>query len=119
MLARGGDKNEKAPWGDAAIFKEISKYAKFVPNKEYGVTEPVGQLLPNGYGLYDMFGLVEEHVLFQAHNRLRDPFMYNTEIRLLNDYKCHYDDCPSCLKGGGFRLIRNIGNNAKWSDVNR
>ena len=26
---------------------------------------------------------------------------------------------PSCLKGGGgFRLMRNIGNNAKWSDVN-
>jgi len=142
MLACGGDKNEKSPWGIAATYKEISKYAKFDQNKTYGVTGPVGQLLPNGYGLYDMFGLVEEHVLFQPHNRLREPFRFPMEIVVLDDYKCHYDDCPSCLKGGGtrdnweqidysycaideytgysggFRLIRNIGNNAKWSEAN-
>ena len=141
MLAHGGDKNERHPWDSSATFKEISKYARFDPNKEYGATEPVGQLLPNGYGLYDIFGLVEEHVLFQSHNRLRDPFMSPMEINVLNDYKCHYNDCPSCLKGGsirdnwdqidysyyaldeytgysaGFRLIRNIGNNAKWTEV--
>ncbi|MBQ5610279.1 MAG: hypothetical protein IIU83_01635 [Fibrobacteraceae bacterium] len=28
------------------------------------ISKPVGLLKPNGYGLYDVFGLVEEFVLF-------------------------------------------------------
>ena len=71
-----------------------------------------------------MFGLVEEHVLFESSN----PFKWQF-------------NSPSCFKGGdikhnwmyttygsiganfftvglgGFRLIRNIDNNAKWSEV--
>ena len=141
MLARGGDKKNKAPWGDSsATFEDALKYAKFSsvrPNnvKELHLSEPVGQLLPNGYGLYDMFGLVREYVLFEEKN----PFSFNPLQ-------------PSCLKGGeyrvslhhrfgkadifpywkkitygywktgtvmsgGFRLIRNIGNNVKWKEL--
>ena len=125
MFARGGDK-KKAPWGDTtATFEEVSKYAKykgyFRNDKRPFQTEPVGQLLPNGYGLYDMFGLAEERVL------LKELIEYNPSN-------------PTCLKGGGykdsaewkyynygyftvgsqmysgFRLIRNIGNNAKWKE---
>ena len=135
MLARDGDKKNKAPWGDSsASFDEASKYARFDTWEIYDVSEPVGQLQPNGYGLYDMFGLVWEHVLFEEKN----PFHY-------------LEGRPTCLKGGdnhvkkdensfgldpywkdinygyykdnyvggspaGFRLIRNIGNNVRWSN---
>ena len=119
MLARGGDKKNKTTWGNEYVLK----YARFNPKIGFYDSEPVGQLRPNGYGLYDMLGLVEEHVLFENSN----PFEW-------------LKNTPSCLKGGdikhdwrkttygsygcdfytvskgGFRLIRNIGNNAKWSE---
>ena len=134
-------KKNKAPWGDtSATFEEALKYAKFNsvrPNnvKELHLSEPVGQQIPNGFGLHDMFGLVREYVLFEKKN----PFSFKSSL-------------PSCLKGGeyrisqnhqfgkadffpywkkinygywkagtvmnaGFRLIRNIGNNAKWTEI--
>jgi len=119
MLARGGDKKYEGTWGNDDIFK----YARFNSKIGFYDSEPVGQLLPNGYGLYDMFGLVEEHVLFESSNPFKE-----------------LDNTPSCFKGrdikhdwtratygsiganfytvkkGGFRLIRNIGNNVKWSN---
>lgn len=168
MLARAGDKKNNAPWGNSTSFNEISKYAKFEDKvncsdlKNLGPLHkmisffhwckndyesgPVGELLPNGFGLYDMFGLVEEQVLFEKHNFLRDDAIILVDNRVLlaererNPSRC-IDDCPACLKGGihrsdlerinygyisndyfpkyagGFRLIRNIGNNAKWSEV--
>ena len=137
MYARGGDKKNKAIWGDSsASIKEVLKYARFGTGKYFDKSEPVGQLKPNGFGLYDIFGLVWEHVLFKTKN----PFHV-----LMGS--------PSCLKGGGnlvltkddgeyhsephwksmnysssrpnfhgnviagFRLIRNIGNNATWEKV--
>ena len=153
MLARGGEKKAMTPWcNNSTKIKDVTKYARFAKYKEHVKTEPVGQLLPNGYGLYDVLGLVEEHVLLEDHNWLR-PNSYiminpsgpeRAEICRLGD--CPYclkegENCPSCLKGGGlfhnwkrinysyrsedrytgysggFRLIRNIGNNAKWTDV--
>ena len=153
MLARGGEKKAMTPWcNNSTKIKDVTKYARFAKYKEHVKTEPVGQLLPNGYGLYDVLGLVEEHVLLEDHNWLR-PNSYiminpggpeRAEICRLGD--CPYclkegENCPSCLKGGGlfhnwkrinysyrsedrytgysggFRLIRNIGNNAKWTEV--
>ena len=156
MLARGGEKKAK-PWcNNSAKIKDVTKYARFAKYKEHVKTEPVGQLLPNGYGLYDVLGLVEEHVLLEDHNWLR-PIVEGLMITVVidnrheEDIECYRNDCPyclkkgrdcpSCLKGGGlfhdwkrinysyrsedrytgysggFRLIRNIGNNAKWTDV--
>ena len=129
MFARGGDKKNKAPWGDTtATFEEVSKYARFTYNENDGLydTGLVGQLEPNGYGLYDIFGLVEEHVLFEELN----PFCYLkagpscfkggnnhiTETWKDVNYGYRTANYTSCLLGG-FRLIRNIGNNAKWSEV--
>ena len=167
MLARAGDKKNNAPWGNSTSFKEISKYAKFEDKVScsdlndsgplYSIISffhlckndyesgPVGELLPNGFGLYDIFGLVEEQVLFEKHNVLRDNAILMVDPRSIaererNPFRC-IDDCPACLKGGihrsdlerinygyisndyypkyagGFRLIRNIGNNAKWTEV--
>ena len=139
ILARGGDKKNRVPWGDEmAPIDSVQKYARFSKTNNYfNSAAIVGQLRPNGYGLYDVFGLVGEHVLFEEHN----PFK-------------NFEGTPSCLKGGdrnvrtnedekrismyplwfyinygyseyngsgfargGFRLIRNIGNNVKWSEV--
>ena len=135
MFARGGDKKNKAPWGDSSVaFEETAKYARFATWKHYYESEPVGQLLPNGYGLYDMFGLVEEHVLFK-----KNPFptlygrpscLKGGSNQVKKDEKNTFDMNPywkdvnygyyhSNYNGGmdgGFRLIRNIGNNAKWSN---
>ena len=151
MFARGGDKKNKAPWGDSsATFKEASKHAKFKSmnrdffhsEKEMVLSEPVGQLQPNGYGLYDIFGLVSEQVLLENSRCLNTPL----------GFFCFNFNFPYCLKGGtyyvtetrsidndhmpywkyfnygsfeygypgiadGFRLVRNIGNNAKWTEV--
>ena len=137
MFARGGDKKNRAPWGDStATFEDVMKYAKFstkFPNTEEAVyyTEHVGQLKPNGYGLYDMFGLVEEHVLLKKI--FKGNFRYPSCRKGVGYYWALEDNMfsPPYWKeinygyfypghSGvrlGFRLIRNIGNNAKWSEI--
>jgi len=135
MLARGGDKKNNAPWGDSSVsFDEVSKYARFDTWEKFDVSEPVGQLLPNGYGLYDMFGLVWEHVLFEEKNPFHglkgspaclkggdSHVKKNKESFGLDPYwkEINYGSYQNNYAGGypaGFRLIRNIGNNAKWSN---
>ena len=138
MLARGGDKKNKAPWGDSsATFEEATKYARFDSWVQFGKSEPVGQLKPNGYGLYDIFGLVWEHVLFEKKNHFSylknrpsclkggdnhikknpDDYPYDEATDWKNVNYGLYEPNYNGGYPGGFRLIRNIGNNAKWSEV--
>ncbi|OWV24057.1 hypothetical protein B7982_06200 [Fibrobacter sp. UWB2] len=135
MLARGGDKKNKAPWGDSSgSFEKTKKYARFKTKMVSFETEPVGQLMPNGYGLYDMFGLAQEHVLFEYdlfegnlgfasclkggdyHVSLEDGFddTVSPYWKWIN-YGYYEPGHPG--NGAGFRLIRNIGNNAKWTKI--
>lgn len=120
MLARGGDKEKKAPWGSPATpLNEIQKYARFESSyameetSDY-ISEPVGQLLPNGYGLYDMFGLAAEHVLLKDNR-----FIGNSDhpsVLKGGELSYGFYDVGASGVGAGFRLIRNIGNNAKWEE---
>ena len=119
IFARGGDKKNKTTWGDEAFFK----YARFNSEISFYDSEPVGQLLPNGYGLYDMLGLVEEHVLFESSNpfeRLKNRPSCSKGGDIKHNWReTTYGSIEAdfyTIKKGGFRLIRNIGNNAKWSN---
>jgi formylglycine-generating enzyme required for sulfatase activity len=133
MFARGGDKKNMAPWGDSSgTFEKTKKYARFKTKMVSFETEPVGQLTPNGYGLYDMFGLVQEHVLLKS-SLFRGDLGFASCLKG-GDYHVSLEDgSDDTLSpywkwisygyyepghqgyGAGFRLIRNIGNNAKWT----
>ena len=59
FAARGGLKNKEYPWGDdEAVARENAHYDSWNDGK--GTTKPVGNLKPNGYGLFDMAGNVFE-----------------------------------------------------------
>lgn len=139
MLARGGDKKNYALWDDSTKnIEDVLKYAKFGTAKKEYDSEPVGQLLPNGYGLYDIFGLVWEHVVFEEKN----PFSFlegnasclkggDNKVRLYKKEDAVFSVNPIWTDIGfsyskinsnahelaGFRLVRNIGNSAKWTEV--
>lgn len=90
FIARGGMNDGVAVWGDSSSsLNEVLKYAWFGDSSSYKKhsSKPVGILEPNGYGLYDVFGLVNEFVLFPGKN----PFE-----------KLH--NKPSCLKGGDYKV---------------
>ncbi len=126
MFARGGDKKNKAPWGDSANYKDALKYARFGTGGENReATEPVGQLQPNGYGLYDIFGLVWELVLLEGPDfgYTLHPYCRKGGDNYIGT-RWGYPRWENITYGfseyatsGGFRLIRNIGNNAKWTEV--
>ena len=89
ILARGGSLSGSATWGDSSVSeKKVLEYAWFGDSSDYRQhrSMPVGLLQPNGYGLYDMFGLVKEFVLYPGKN----PFK-------------RQGNAPSCLKGGDLK----------------
>lgn len=87
VFARAGDLNNRSIWGNAESVEKVLEYA-WIGDKTSNLyaSKPVGLLKPNKYGLYDVFGLTGEFVLFEKNN----PF------------KNHYKT-PSCLKGGNLK----------------
>ncbi|MCQ2108886.1 MAG: formylglycine-generating enzyme family protein [Fibrobacter sp.] len=88
IFARGGGVEDRSVWGDDQSLENAQTYAWLGDESDYELhtSMPVGLLKPNKFGLYDVFGLAGEFVLFKDHN----PFK-----RLQNT--------PSCLKGGNYK----------------
>lgn len=108
FLARGGKNESSAPWGDSsAAVEDVLKHAWFgdTTSAMLYASKPVGMLNANGYGLHDVFGLVEEFVLFPGQN----PF------KIMRG-------SPSCLKGGNYRVLLSLDEskmyvNPYWKSV--
>ena len=61
FAARGGLKNKEYPWGDNVSFaRDYANYDGIGGRDKWNYTAPVGSFKPNGYGLYDMAGNVDE-----------------------------------------------------------
>jgi len=109
IFARGGDSKGTAIWGDSSVvLKKVLEYAWIGDLSDYDLhlSKPVGLLQPNGYGLYDVFGLVGEFVLFPGINPFKNQL-----------------NSPSCLKGGDYKTRINykaneIYINPYWKELN-
>ena len=62
FAARGGLKNKEYPWGnDVSLAREYGNYEGTGGKDKWDkTTAPVGRFKPNGYGLFDITGNVEE-----------------------------------------------------------
>jgi formylglycine-generating enzyme required for sulfatase activity len=94
--ARSGGKEER--WAGTSREQELSEYAWYVANTDFK-TQPIGGRKPNGLGLYDMSGNVQEWV--------QDWWHFN------------YDDAP---KDGSAWLqgendIERVMRGGSWNDV--
>jgi formylglycine-generating enzyme required for sulfatase activity len=92
--ARSGGRNEK--WAGTSGEDELGQYAWFDKNSDKK-THPVGQKRPNGLGLYDMSGNVEEWV----HDNYIEMY-YNHE----NYYNNSPRNNPQGPVSGPYRVLR-------------
>ena len=109
FAARGGLKNKKYPWGDdEAVAREYAHYDSWNDGK--GTTKPVGNLKPNGYGLFDMAGNVWEWCqdwYDSNHDSrvLRGGSWNRTSDALRVAYRDPTDSPTAAYYGGGFRCV--------------
>lgn len=121
-LAKVGNKKSKYIWGNSEDPTLASEYAWFgegvVISKKYGVydqeSRPVGMKKPNGYGLYDMTGLVCENVMLPGKSifgkeitSCKGGFLYDS-LQALN-FGAHVNNYVGGYgKYQGLRLVRTL-----------
>ena len=109
FAARGGLKNKKYPWGDdEAVAREYAHYDSWNDGK--GTTKPVGNLKPNGYGLFDMAGNVWEWCqnLYSEDKKyrvLRGGSWYNDADNLRAAGRNSFDFPSYAFSYYGFRCV--------------
>lgn len=119
-LAKAGNKKSKYIWGNSEDSTLASEYAWFgegvAISKKYGVydqeSRPVGMKKPNGFGLYDMMGLVCENVMLPGKSifgneitSCKGGFLYDS-LQALN-FGAHTNNYVGGYgKYQGLRLVR-------------
>ena len=104
--ARGNLTGQKYPWGNT-IDATRANY-----NRHIGGTTPVGQYLPNGYGLYDMAGNAWEWCLdayqsdFYVTSPYQNPVSGAKSIQWLLDNYTNINQ-PRVLRGGSWAYVAN------------
>ena len=109
FAARGGLKNKEYPWGDdKAVAREYAHYDSWNDGK--GTTKPVGNLKPNGYGLFDMAGNVWEwcqnwYSEDKKYRVLRGGSWYNDADNLRAAGRNSFDFPSYAFSYYGFRCV--------------
>jgi serine/threonine-protein kinase len=109
FAARGGLKNKVYPWGDdKAVAREYAHYDSWNDGK--GTTKPVGNLKPNGYGLFDMAGNVWEwcqnwYSEDKKYRVLRGGSWYNDADNLRAAGRNSFDFPSYAFSYYGFRCV--------------
>lgn len=121
-LAKAGNKKSKYIWGNSEDSVLASEYAWFgegvAISKKYGIydqeSRPVGMKKPNGFGLYDMMGLVCENVMLPGMSifgneitSCKGGFLYDS-LQALN-FGAHANNYVGGYgKYQGLRLVRTL-----------
>jgi formylglycine-generating enzyme required for sulfatase activity len=122
VAARGGLVGKKYPWGNTIdlTYTNINQSNRFTEKAgalHYTIL-PVGRLLPNGYGIHDIYGNLAEltsDLLSQSGNNTSRHYYAMVSYRYaggsqlgasLFNYKSHSTQTGNGTSAVGFRLVR-------------
>ena len=121
--ARGGLRSKRFPWGDTITHSQANYFSSVYcafdtsPTRNYHpsfavgdqpFTNPAGSFAPNGYGLYDMTGNVQEWCVDAVDLYYRRALRGGSYGARAEEARCHYDGFryPSLAdRNIGFRTV--------------